>query len=176
MEQPGALRIAATSILAQLEKLVEQLTDQEFMAPASHLHGSTLGQHLRHTLEFFICFQKGVTTGIVNYDNREHDRVLEVSRAKALHTLKNIREVILKPGAALDLVLEINYSETAGAPVRMPTNYDRELAYNIEHAVHHMALLKIGLKEVAPHISIPRSFGVAVSTLRHQQSESIIAG
>ncbi len=176
MEHTNALRMAATAILLQLEELVQQLTDQEFVAPASHLHGATLGQHMRHTLEFFMCFQKGITTGTVNYDSRAHDRALETSRHKTLLTLNNIREAILAPAPTQELVLEINYSETTDAAVRIPTNYHRELAYNIEHAVHHMALLKIGLHEVAPHISVPHRFGVAVSTLRHQQSAPIIAG
>ena len=40
---------------------------------------------------------------------------------------------------------------------------------NIEHAVHHMALVKIGLRDVAPRVTLPAGFGIVVSTLRHQE-------
>jgi hypothetical protein len=48
----------------------------------------------------------------------------------------------------------------------------RELVYNIEHVVHHMALVKIGLKELLPDLDLPDDFGVAVSTIRYQHSEA----
>ena len=51
------------------------------------------------------------------------------------------------------------------------TNIGRELAYNIEHAVHHMAILKIGLAIVAPEVKVPEGFGVAVSTLRYKREQ-----
>ena len=35
------------------------------------------------------------------------------------------------------------------------TNYFRELTYNIEHAIHHMAIMKIGVREVAPYVTLP---------------------
>ncbi len=54
------------------------------------------------------------------------------------------------------------------------SNFYRELIYNIEHAVHHMAIMKIGVLEVAPYVSMPLDFGVAVSTIRHKKSETAL--
>jgi hypothetical protein len=176
MKSLGSLPIAAHAILDQLHQLVFQLTDVEFVAPANHLHGATIGQHLRHTLEFFVCFEKGVKTGVVNYDQRDHDQALETNRTAALACLAAINQFLATSPTAQPLLLEVSYAETQEPPVRIATNYYRELAYNIEHAVHHMALIKIGLREVAPHISVAKNFGVAVSTLRHQQVQSALAG
>jgi hypothetical protein len=176
MKSIGPLPAAAQAIVEQLHALVLQLTDTEFVTPAQHLHGATIGQHLRHTLEFFTCFEKGTASGVVNYDQRDHDLTLETSRGVALACMATIQQFLAAPAPAQTLHLEVSYAEAHEPPVRIATNYQRELAYNIEHAVHHMALIKIGLKEVAPHIAVARNFGVAVSTLRHQQASTALAG
>jgi hypothetical protein len=46
----------------------------------------------------------------------------------------------------------------------------RELVYNIEHAVHHMAIMKIGVREIASYIGLSSDFGIAASTIRHKES------
>ena len=59
--------------------------------------------------------------------------------------------------------------------ITIETNYYRELIYNIEHAVHHMAIMKIGIHEVAPYISLPADFGVAASTIRYKKEEALVS-
>jgi hypothetical protein len=59
--------------------------------------------------------------------------------------------------------------------ITIETNYFRELTYNIEHAVHHMAIMKIGIREVAGQVVIPTSFGVATSTIRYREQETVLA-
>jgi len=68
------------------------------------------------------------------------------------------------------LRLEVGYGCNDEEGVVLSTNYLRELTYNIEHAVHHMAIMKIGISEIAPYVTCPRDFGVAVSTTRHRES------
>jgi hypothetical protein len=48
----------------------------------------------------------------------------------------------------------------------------REITYNIEHIVHHMALVKIGIKEVCPYVVMPPEFGIAVSTIKYHKSQA----
>jgi hypothetical protein len=50
------------------------------------------------------------------------------------------------------------------------SNIERELMYNIEHTIHHLAIIKIGLNAVAPQIALSEHFGVAPSTIRHKQN------
>ena len=45
---------ACSNILSQLTELVDQIRESDFVKPAETLSHSTIGQHLRHTLEFFI--------------------------------------------------------------------------------------------------------------------------
>jgi len=49
------------------------------------------------------------------------------------------------------------------------TNYYRELIYNLEHTIHHMALIKVGINEVSC-IAVPEGFGIATSTIKFRRS------
>lgn len=176
MESYRSLSTASQFILTDLEELLCQLTDVDFAAAAGALHGATIGQHVRHTLEFFFCLQEGVSSGRVNYDGRAHSRELETSRTQALSSLRAMKIFIAEQPPHRDLWLVSDYSLQQDQPIQLVTNYQRELAYNVEHAIHHMALIKIGLSEVAPHVQVPKHFGVAVSTLRHQSTSPVLAG
>ncbi|MBK7681685.1 MAG: hypothetical protein IPJ26_04015 [Bacteroidetes bacterium] len=49
------------------------------------------------------------------------------------------------------------------------STYKRELAYNIEHAIHHMAIIKIAIENAYSDIVLDKAFGVAPSTIRFQR-------
>lgn len=165
---------AANNILKQLSGVVEQITEDDFRKP-SHALNATIGQHLRHTLEFFICLEQGYGEGVVNYDKRIHNRAMENDRFIALHTIDQMREFINANHGDKVLKLEVGYLPDSEVCETITTNYLRELVYNIEHAVHHMAIMKIGIKEVANYITLPADFGIAVSTLRYKESVVVAA-
>jgi uncharacterized damage-inducible protein DinB len=156
--------------LAQLEGVLEQIHSEDFTKPSSNLSGSSVGQHLRHTLEFFVCLMAGFDAGKVNYDQRSHDKSIETDKEKARSLLVAIRVFILEHPEDRKLTLELAYERHNENWFAIETNYHRELVYNIEHAVHHMALMKIGIREVAHYLSLPHDFGIAVSTLRYQEA------
>jgi hypothetical protein len=72
------------------------------------------------------------------------------------------------------LTLEVGYDADSDDCVTISTNYFRELTYNIEHAIHHMAIMKIGVREIAPYIPLDENFGVAVSTVRYRGAASTV--
>lgn len=157
-------------ILGQLSDAVRQLAPVDFSRTSRALSNATVGQHVRHTLEFFICLERGLSSGVVNYDNREHDHRMEEDKELAIEVIARISDFIITLKENHPLVLEVGYDVDTDETQSMETNVFRELTYNIEHAVHHMAMIKIGLRDVAPYVVIPPDFGVAVSTLRHKAS------
>jgi uncharacterized damage-inducible protein DinB len=165
---------ACKQLLWQLSGVIYQISNEDFSKPSEALSRATIGQHLRHTLEFFICFQQGYYRGVVDYDHRAHDRRMETDKQVAIETLESILDFLSLLNEDRSLVLRVDYALENGTLREIPTNAARELVYNIEHTVHHMALMKIGIREVAPYISLPADFGVAVSTLRHSQSAAIV--
>lgn len=160
---------ACANILSQLTDVVKQIRERDFVKPAETLSNSTVGQHLRHTLEFFLCFEKGYASGVINYDKRAHDKLIESDKFMALGAIERIREFIYglteKP-----LCLEVGYDIDKDNFISIDTTATRELVYNIEHAVHHMAIIKIGIREIASYISLPPDFGIAASTIRYKES------
>jgi uncharacterized damage-inducible protein DinB len=162
---------AGRTILAQLSDTVNQITEEDFRKPSTALSNSTVGQHLRHTLEFFICLEQGYELGIVNYDKRIHNKAMESDKHIALSTINQILDFVKSNPNNKVLKLEVGYETDSDECVTVETNYLRELTYNIEHAVHHMAIMKIGIREVADYVELPTGFGVAVSTIRYKETE-----
>jgi hypothetical protein len=159
---------ASQTILDQLSCAIKQMTEAEFTMPSQTLSGSSVGQHLRHTLEFFICLEQGLSNGKINYDKRGHDKLIESDKELAIEAIKRIRSFVGKQVADRPLMLNASYA-TPDDMVSVTTSYFRELTYNIEHAVHHMAIMKIGIKEVAAHVELSSDFGVAASTIHYKQ-------
>jgi hypothetical protein len=163
---------ACSNILNQLRDVVEQLDARQFSMPSQALSNSSIGQHLRHTLEFFICLEQGYQHGVINYDKRPHDKTIERDRELALLALERIDCFVHIMNLEKPLELEVNYDIEEEHNETLSTTSKRELVYNIEHAVHHMALMKIGIREIAPEIVLPADFGIAASTVRHQQTSA----
>lgn len=163
---------AAINILNQLGDLVGQIQEADFSKPSDTLSKSTIGQHIRHTLEFFICFESGFNHGVVNYDQRQHDKLIETDKFLALSAISQAIEFIKSIQEEKPLKLEVGYDLMREEFVKVDTNSTRELVYNIEHAVHHMAIIKIGIREIAPYVRLNYDFGIAASTLRFKKDSA----
>lgn len=164
-----SLQRSATNLLNQLGEVLIQLTDVQYQQQLPVLNKATIGQHVRHTLEFFICLIDARNDSKLNYDNRNHDAFIEEETKLAQTVIHSIQEFLQKDAGDRPLVLEANYDIDREENVEIPSTFCRELAYNIEHAIHHMALIKIGVKNVFPEVKLPDHFGVASSTVRYQK-------
>lgn len=163
---------SARSLLNQLVEVMDQLSDEDFSKPIETLSGSSIGQHIRHTIEFFLCLIDGANKGEINYDERRHDKIIETDRKLAKSVIQSIDTFLAGQVKDHPMNLVANYEVEGQEEVTIPSSFYRELAYNIEHAIHHMALIKIGVKAVGDYISLPQYFGVASSTVRYQQQQS----
>jgi len=155
------------NIFIQLNNLLLTLTNQQYAMPSPVLFNATIGQHVRHIAELFIELEKGYNSGTVNYEKRRRDYTIENDKDVALALLQNIRTNLSRP--AKNLLLEGSYNDTTNATVNIPTNYHREVVYNLEHAIHHMALIKIGVTDIA-NMQLPEGFGVASSTIKYRKA------
>jgi uncharacterized damage-inducible protein DinB len=161
------LKYPIQELLLQLRDVLENLSNTQYAAPAELLSGASIGQHVRHIVEFFEELAHGYGNGTINYDRRNRNHVLEINRYLAIQLLSETMLAVDRPDK--DLLLIAHVSPGNAEPVVIRTNYFRELLYNIEHMVHHMALLRIGINEVAD-IELPDHFGVAASTLKFRQA------
>jgi hypothetical protein len=155
-------------VVRQLTDLLKQLKPKEYSQPLAVLNRSSIGQHTRHVVEFYQCLLKGVRGGIVDYDARERDLLLENDLDFTINCLEEIEKYIdqiKNPNEPLLLLV----SYCTDNQYFIETNFLREMVYLVEHSIHHYALIRIGLQENFSNIFIPKNFGVAYSTVKHRQ-------
>jgi hypothetical protein len=153
-------------VFAQLSESLRQISTDEYKMPSRILSGATIGQHVRHIIELFLCMEKGYETGVVNYEKRQRDYRIETDKNFALDLMLDVFNNLDKPNK--DFILEAeDYCDTAEI-VSVPSNYYRELTYNLEHTIHHMALIRVGINEVST-VELPVEFGMAYSTIKYRQ-------
>lgn len=160
------LQQAVNNVFVQLEETLNQLNEQQYKQPCSSLFNNTIGQHVRHIIELFQCLENGYNEAVINYEKRKRDTSIETDAAVARRMLKEIYANLDRPDKVL--TLEACYDDTGAEPLKISTNYHREIAYNLEHTIHHMALIRVGISEVAS-IQLPDDFGVATSTLKYRK-------
>lgn len=155
--------------LIKLKERIAALSEEEYARPLEVLNQSTIGMHVRHVLEFYECLLESKSSKVVNYDLRKRDITLEMQLDACLKTIEKIVDVISEEKDDFSIVLEADYCETeVAAPISLPTTYFRELLYNIEHGVHHMAIIKIGMRTLGKP-ETDENFGVAASTIRNKK-------
>ena|ERR1051326_4678967 len=158
---------AIQNIFTQLSDSLQQLNNEEYIKKSTTLFNATIGQHVRHIIELFVCLEQGYEKGLVNYEKRKRDYTIESNRDVAILLLEQIAL-----GFQLrdkNLLLEATYDEDSNGTILISTNYFRELVYNLEHTVHHMALIRIGINEVS-NVKVPDEFGVASSTIKYKRT------
>ncbi|HTI09978.1 MAG TPA: hypothetical protein VL832_15530 [Puia sp.] len=156
---------AVQKVFGQLATSLCQLQPGEYVQPSQALSGHTIGQHVRHIIELFQCLENGYEGGLVNYEKRKRDPAIEKDPELACRLLEQILANLSRPDRPL--VLEASYEEDL--PLVFSTNFYREIAYNLEHTIHHMALIRIGIRDTGSEQFLPESYGIASSTLQHRR-------
>jgi hypothetical protein len=151
-------------IITQLTDLLNDIDSAVYKDALRPLHYSTMGQHVRHITEFYLCLLKGHKTGVVDYDARERNLMIEIDKDFTIEILENVIQDLRKLKSNKSLILKSSFG--GDEAMEISTSFFRELTYLIEHTIHHLAIIKIGLNEVYPEIEIPKNFGVAHSTVR----------
>lgn len=155
-------------IIEQMIELLDKLDEKIYSKPVALFNGSSIGQHFRHILDFYVCLFKGVNDGRVDYGNRQRDVLMETSPRYAQEILNEIIEktVQLSEAQALTILADFSSDFNENRPF-VHSTIGRELMYAYDHAVHHLAMIKMGLKTVIPEFEIDRNIGVAPSTIKH---------
>lgn len=159
----------AAFIFNQLTDLLRELDDLQYRAPLPLFSGASVGKHVRHIIEFFNCVRQAESADSISYDDRSRDQILETERLEAHHALVQLKEVFMSLNdRPVTLRGSLNPVEN-GDEWHMQSSLLREFYYAVEHAIHHMAIIKIGLQAAFPEVRVPDDFGIAPSTLRHEQ-------
>lgn len=149
--------------LNELIALLEQLSDAEYSFPCPELSGASIGEHTRHIIEMYQCLQNQYKTGIVNYDLRSRNQQIQTDILFAITKIEEVKTNLDLANKSLILQQVID-----GETIVIESNYTRELLYNLEHCIHHQALIKVGLLHCNT-VAIDENFGVANSTIEYRK-------
>ncbi len=131
---------------------------------------SSIGAHMRHMLEFIQVLADSVDSGEVDYESRAHNAALERDpqavaamlpqlHAKLTHALK-------RHGA--DHALMLRETTCAGGnKLSIATSLGREILFMVQHAVHHLAIIKMQADALTIHLG--ETVGVAVATQAYRE-------
>lgn len=150
--------------LEQFKQILLELPEDCYAKSCEVLSNSSIGQHTRHIIELYLCLIHGYDGAEVSYDRRERNHRIENELSYAIEQLKSIQTQLERPNKPLKVTYELGDLETC-----LDSNYYREVMYNLEHTIHHHALIKVGIEHFTT-LQLPESFGVAPSTMQHRQT------
>jgi hypothetical protein len=153
-------------LLEQALVVIEDLDDGLFARTVPVIPSLRVGAHLRHVLEFYECFLEGVPLGVIDYEQRRRDTLVETSRTAALaKTWSIVRR--LKAISRDDHTVVVRPEDPPNGEPPGST-IARELQVLSSHTTHHFALIAVTLQMFG--IPVPASFGVARSTVRYREA------
>ena len=159
---------ALSALVRQINHVLPQLAPHDYCRPLPEFEGSTLGQHFRHALEFFQCLERGASTGLVDYAARERNLLYEHDPRLTSEAFARFAEGLgecdllqaVEVRAEFNSHLRPTYSSTLG----------RELLFVYDHAIHHLAIIKIGLRCHFPAVQTDADLGVSPSTVKAREA------
>lgn len=149
--------------LQELNELLTQISDEDYCHPCNELSNATIGEHTRHIIEMFQCLNSQYEAGIINYDQRQRNKLIQTNSEFAIAQIKEIQNVLDKENKKLALEQIID-----GEAIHIESNYFRELLYNLEHCIHHQALIKVAIL-MNGKLVVNENFGVARSTIEYRK-------
>ena len=157
-------------VAGQVAGLLDLMTNEQYSTALSTFNGSSVGQHVRHIIDFYKCLLSGIENADINYDKRERNLNIETDCL----TAKSLLEIIAQKVVYLEveqkvMVCSSFVADESIALKSVPSSIGRELMYAYDHAIHHLAMIKIGMQIHFPNIDISKDLGVAPSTLKYRK-------
>lgn len=157
--------------LKEIQSLCERMVPEEYTFHQNILSEASIGQHIRHIIELYQAVADAYTTKIVNYDARKRNPLIQEKPTIAAEEIGRLIQFLEKSPEDKIVKLEGNFSTDSSKPSQLNSSLYRELAYNLEHAIHHQALIKIGLIQLSLQHLIDENFGVAPATIRYRKQQ-----
>jgi len=155
-------------IFDQINDILCVLTEADYVQPLHVFNGSTLGQHCRHIIDFYRCVIQGAFCGEVNYACRDRSSAIENNIELAQSQLAELQRIVRELCNDEPLKIVTDFHQDVGNEHEVvQSSIGRELMYAYDHAIHHLAMIKIGIKENFSYVDIDRTVGLASSTINH---------
>ena len=159
-----ALPTAIQQITQQLTDFITSISATDYARSLDALSGNTIGKHVRHIIEFYEALLQSCEVGVLNYDLRKRNLVYETNPQIAATQLLYAVEQLTQQLSNKNIAISLHYSVMCGIEGQVASCLEREMLYNLEHTIHHQAIIQIAAKTAGFAQHLPPSFGVAFST------------
>jgi len=108
----------------------------------------------------------------VDYSSRKRNNTLSECPRTALAVLDYIADTVKNQDDHQWLNVACEFSDDCIAGEERPvyiSSMGRELQFAFDHAVHHLAMIRMGLETYFPEIPVDDDLGVAPSTLKYRK-------
>ncbi len=163
---------SANIITEQVANLLDSLVDSQYRESLEIFKGSTIGKHIRHIYDFYHCVVLSAEQGVLDYSCRNRDERLENDRIFVKLAFANINEAVkqLDESQVIDVIPEFTTDDSQMQAVK--SSIGRELMYGFDHAIHHLAIIKMGIQSHFPNCQLNENLGIAPSTIKYQQKHA----
>lgn len=154
-------------IRSQLESIFSTIDNNQYSASLDAFNGSSIGMHVRHIFDFYACILHGSLCGKLDYNDRDRNALIEQDLIAAKVSFQQIADQIETKdlNQSIAVVTDFSCNNDDERPI-VSSSMGRELMYAFDHAIHHIAIIKMGIKSTFPDIMIPTHVGVAPSTIK----------
>lgn len=159
--------------LQQISLFLKQIHPNQYKQPIPQLSNASIGGHTRHILEFYIALLDGLETGIVDYDARKRDMNIENFVPCAIDKIEELNHEISKINSCNSIKIPFDFAIENQEKQWIDSSIYREMAYCLEHSIHHQALIKVAALSLGIDHLIDSNFGLAPATIRYQQTKNL---
>ncbi|PBQ30574.1 hypothetical protein CNR22_01900 [Sphingobacteriaceae bacterium] len=171
LQKNKMLKQEAIKQLLSVQSILSQIKDEDYTSALTTLKGASIGKHIRHIVEFYECLLFNTGNTIVNYDTRKRNLLLEENVKYTEDFITEIIDTLMKIEGNTRVLLVSNYQDQN---ITMESSVYREITYNIEHTVHHLAIISIVIPLHFNYINLSANFGYADSTIQYLKSHKVI--
>lgn len=166
---PSMILRAAAQSLESCAAFLGGLDPEGYTRKCPRLFHSTIGQHVRHSIDHFAAVAASLDGVAIDYDHRQRETPVERHSAAAMTAIQEIlTRLALLTGKDLAAPVRVRIMVSAeGQEAELGSTLGRELAFATHHATHHFAMIASIAGEFG--CQIPSGFGKAPSTVHNER-------
>lgn len=157
------LRNPMINALSQVESILDVTISLPLPLQRAFYVEEGAGRHIRHILDHLLALREGMESGILDYNRRNRESIIERDPQAATQQLQELRAWLEQQGkfeGSIEIISEADVGSTVN--IEMPSTVQREVLYIINHTIHHAAHIKLMGKHMG--IEFPEHIGLAPAT------------
>ena len=115
-----------------------------------NFNNETIGRHIRHIIDFYLCFIGYIDSNFIDYDARKRSAKIESDISFARNKIEEII-YFLKNTDLVDKNIKVRMNSSV-SNLDLNSSIFRELMHIADHAIHHANLIQVIIKNEFPDL------------------------